>query len=184
MTDTTLLTEIRTVKAQAEQLYSQAEIESALDTLAADISYELSDKNPLLLCVLNGGMVTLGELLLRLDFPLELDSINATRYQNLTSGGQVEWRLEPATALQGRTVLIIDDILDEGITLQAIIQYCQVKGAEAVYSAVLVDKLLDNEKPVQADFVALETENRYLFGWGMDYKGYLRNVTGIYAVKD
>lgn len=180
----TLLTEVRTVEQEAELLYSKTEIETALDTIATDISQKLSDKNPLLLCVLNGGIITMGELLLRLDFPLELDSIIATRYQNLTSGGKTEWRLEPKISLQGRTVLIIDDILDEGITLKDIISYCQDKGAQATYSAVLVNKLLDKEKPVQADFVALETENRYLFGWGMDYKGYLRNASGIYAVKN
>ena len=97
---------------------------------------------------------------------------------------RLTWILKPGTPLTCRTVLIVDDILDEGLTLEAIYQYCREKGAVSIYSAVLVDKILDRPKPVQADFVGLQTENYYLFGYGMDYKGYLRNASGIYACKD
>ena len=89
--------------------------------------------------------------------------------------------MKPGTPLKGRTILIIDDVLDEGITLAAIKAYCLEQGANAVYCAVLIDKLLGHEKPIKADFVGLEVENRYLFGYGMDYKGYLRNAAGIFA---
>jgi len=88
------------------------------------------------------------------------------------------------STLTDRTVLIIDDILDEGITLSTIYDYCIAQGARAVYSAVLIDKKIGRDKPIQADFVGLETENRYLFGYGMDCKGYGRNAAGIYACKD
>jgi hypoxanthine phosphoribosyltransferase len=144
----------------------------------------LAECNPLLLCVLNGGIPTFGKLLTRLTMPLTIDSINASRYQNQTSGGSIDWLLKPQTPLNGRTVLVVDDILDEGITLQAICDYCREQAAAAVYSAVLVDKILDHEKPISADFIGLTVENRYLFGYGMDYKGYLRNAPGIYACKD
>ena len=116
--------------------------------------------------------------------PLTIDAIDASRYQNQTSGGIIEWLVKPETPLKGRTILIVDDILDEGITLEAIYSYCRGQGAAAVYSAVLVDKILDHEKPVTADFIGLEVENRYLFGYGMDYKGYLRNAPGIYACQE
>ena len=86
--------------------------------------------------------------------------------------------------MQNRTILIVDDILDQGLTLNAIYQYCLNKGATSVYSAVLIDKILDHEKPIKADFVGLQVENRYLFGCGLDYKGYLRNASGIYACKE
>ena len=89
--------------------------------------------------------------------------------------------LKPTTPLSGRSVLIIDDVLDEGITLAAIKDYCLEQGAIEAYTAVLVDKLLDHDKPIHADFVGLTVENHYLFGYGMDYKGYLRNAAGIYA---
>jgi hypoxanthine phosphoribosyltransferase len=179
-----MLEEIKHVQATADLLHSEQEIELAIDKMAQEINIALADRNPLLLCVMNGGVVTFGKLLTRLSIPLTIDAINASRYQNLTSGGSIEWLAKPVTSLKGRTVLLVDDILDEGITLQAICQYCREQGATAVYSAVLVDKILDHQKPITADFIGLKVENRYVFGYGMDYKGYLRNAPGIYACKE
>jgi hypoxanthine phosphoribosyltransferase len=176
-----MLNEIKHVQATADLLYDQKRVEKAIDAMAEKINLLLADRNPLLLCVINGGIVTAGKLLTRLNFPLTVDAIKASRYRNQTSGGAVEWLLRPGESLNGRTVLIIDDILDEGVTLNAIYEYCREQGASSVYSAVLVDKLLDRPKPIQTDFVGLTAENRYLFGYGMDYKGYLRNAPGIYA---
>jgi hypoxanthine phosphoribosyltransferase len=152
--------------------------------MAADINSKLADSNPLVLCVMNGGIVVSGKLLTRLTMPLNVDAINASRYRNQTFGGGIEWILKPRASLQDRTVLIIDDIFDEGITLAAIYEYCIEQGARAVYSAVLIDKNIGRDKPIKADFVGLTTENRYLFGYGMDYKGYCRNAAGIYACKE
>ncbi len=176
--------EIKHVQATADLLHSEQEVEAAIDKMAQEINIALADRNPLLLCVMNGGIPTFGKLLTRLTMPLTIDAIDASRYQNQTSGGIIEWLVKPETPLKGRTILIVDDILDEGITLEAIYSYCRGQGAAAVYSAVLVDKILDHEKPVTADFIGLEVENRYLFGYGMDYKGYLRNAPGIYACKE
>lgn len=179
-----MLKEIQHVLATADLLHSEAQVEAALDTMAEQINALLADRNPLVLCVMNGGIVVAGKLLTRLTMPLNVNAINATRYQNQTSGGAIEWVLKPSTPIKDRTVLIIDDILDEGITLAAIYQYCLEEGASSVYSAVLVDKQLGREKPIVADFIGLDVENRYLFGYGMDYKGYLRNMAGIYALKE
>jgi hypoxanthine phosphoribosyltransferase len=176
-----MLKEIQRVKADADLIYSEAQVEAALDKMAAAINRELADSNLLVLCVLNGGIIAAGKLIPRLSMALTLDSINASRYQNQTSGGTIEWVLKPGTPIKDRTLLIIDDVLDEGITLAAIKAYCLEQGATAVYCAVLIDKLLGHEKPIRADFVGLEVENRYLFGYGMDYKGYLRNAAGIFA---
>jgi hypoxanthine phosphoribosyltransferase len=180
----TMLEEIKHVQATADLLHSEQEVEAAIDNMAQEINTALADRNPLLLCVINGGIVTVGKLLTRLTIPLTIDSIHASRYQNQTSGGSIKWLVKPETPLKDRTVLIVDDILDEGITLEVIYQYCREQGATAVYSAVLVDKILDHEKPVTADFIGLKVENRYLFGYGMDYKGYLRNAPGIFACKE
>jgi len=179
-----MLEEIKRVQATADILYSEQRVEAALDNMATTINQQLADSNPLVLCVMNGGIVTAGKLLTRLTMPLTIDAINASRYQNQTSGGEITWLLKPKATLTDRTVLIIDDILDEGITLAAIHRYCLEQGAKAVYSAVLLDKKLDHTKPIAADFVGLEVENRYLFGYGMDYKGYLRNAAGIFACKE
>jgi len=179
-----MLKEIQHVQASADLLHSEQEVEAALDKMAEQINYLLADRNPLVLCVMNGGIVVAGKLIPRLTMQLNIDAINASRYQNQISGGAIEWVLKPGMPLENRTILIIDDVLDEGITLAAICQYCIEQGATSVYTAVLIDKILDHDKPIKADFVGLEVENRYLFGYGMDYKGYLRNAAGIYACKD
>jgi hypoxanthine phosphoribosyltransferase len=176
--------EIEHIRVTADLLHSVADIEAALDKMAREINSTLADRTPLLLCVMNGGVVTFGNLLTRLTMPLTIDAINASRYQNQMSGGSIEWLIKPKTPLKGRTVLLVDDVLDEGITLAAIVGYCKEQGAAAIYSAVLVDKILCHPKPLNADFIGLTVENRYLFGYGMDYKGYLRNAPGIYACKE
>jgi hypoxanthine phosphoribosyltransferase len=180
-----MLNEIDKIKTDAICLYNEQEVEAALDLMAAAITVRLHDQNPLALCVINGGIIVTGKLLPRLDFPLNLDSINASRYRNTTTGGEaVHWLYLPATPLTGRTLLIIDDILDEGHTLRAIVDHCREQGAAAIYTAVLLDKQLPKEKPITADFVGLQVANHYLFGYGMDYKAYLRNAAGIYACKE
>lgn len=180
-----MLEEITRVKQHAVLLHDEAAMESALDTMATAINATLANQNPLVLCVINGGIIATGKLLTRLDFPLTLDSIHASRYRNQTAGSSdIHWLYKPTTPLQDRTVLLVDDILDEGHTLKAIIDWCKEQGAKDVYSAVLLDKNLPQTKPVQADFVGLKVANHYLFGYGMDYKGYLRNTAGIYACKD
>lgn len=165
-------------------LFSMAEIDSALDKMAQEIHDRLSDKNPVLLCVLIGGLVPLGNLIPRLNFPLEIDYVHATRYQGAMSGGTLNWIAKPRTDLRGRTVLVVDDILDGGITLNEILKDISAMGAEKVYSAVLVDK---HQKRVpeglqKADFVGLRIDDHYVFGYGMDYKEYLRNAPGIYKI--
>jgi hypoxanthine phosphoribosyltransferase len=179
-----MLKEIKYIQETADLLYSEQQVEAALDKMAEQINTALADLNPLILCVINGGIVVAGKLITRLTIPLTLDAINATRYQNNTLGGNVEWLLKPKTPIKDRNLLIIDDILDEGLTLLAIKDYCLEQGAASVYSAVLLDKNLGRVKPVSADFIGLQVENRYLFGYGMDYKGYLRNAPGIYACKE
>lgn len=179
-----MLKEIKYIQETADLLYSEKEVEAALDKMAEQINVLLADREPLLLCVMNGGVVVAGKLITRLSIPLTIDAINASRYQNQTSGGSIKWILKPGTSLKDRTVLIIDDVLDEGITLAAIYEYCLNQGASSVYSAVLVNKILDHEKPITADFIGLDVTNGYLFGYGMDYKGYLRNASGIYACKE
>jgi hypoxanthine phosphoribosyltransferase len=179
-----MLKEINYIKTNADLLFNEQEVEAALDKMAEQINVLLAGRNPLLLCVMNGGIVVAGKLITRLTIPLNIDAINASRYQNQTAGGSIEWILKPGSPLKDRTILIIDDILDEGITLAAIYHYCLEQGATSVYSAVLVDKMLDHEKPVTADFVGLKVADRYLFGYGMDYKGYLRNASGIYACRE
>lgn len=170
---------------EAELLHPAQEVNAMLDRMAAEITTELHDKNPLALCVMNGGLIVAGHLLTRLDFPLEQDYLHATRYRGDTSGGKtIAWLHKPEVPLQDRHVLLIDDILDEGHTLREISGWCREQGAAAVYVAVLADKQHDRRvSGITADFPALPLVDRYVFGFGMDYKKYWRNANGIYAVK-
>jgi len=170
------------VLASARQLYSQAEVEQALDRMARSISERLAGQDPVVLCVLNGALIPMGYLLTRLDFPLRQDYIHATRYRGDTRGAELAWIGQPSTPLARQTVLLVDDILDEGITLAEIVRYCRDAGAGAVYSAVLVEKRHDRGNGFEADFVGLQVPDRYVFGFGMDYWGYLRNMPGIYMI--
>ncbi|MGA7802538.1 MAG: hypoxanthine-guanine phosphoribosyltransferase [Gammaproteobacteria bacterium] len=176
--------QVRTVLSEADRLYTAAEVDAALDRMAAQITGTLGERNPIVLCVMTGGLVPAGHLITRLDFPLQLDYLHATRYRGETSGGQLHWITRPTFDLKDRSVLVVDDILDEGLTLGAIVSFCRQEGAREVYSAVLVDKHHDRRpEPIHADFVGVEVGDRYVFGYGMDYKGYLRNAAGIFAVR-
>lgn len=175
---------INSVYDKSTCLYTTEQVEAALDRMAVDIHAKLHDKNPVLLCVMIGGMVPLGNLLPRLDFPLEVDYVHATRYTGEIYGGELQWKVRPSLDLTNRTVLVVDDILDGGVTLAAILDEVKLLGASEVYSAVLVDKYRNraaNGLP-HADFVGLQVENHYIFGYGMDYNEYLRNAPGIFVV--
>lgn len=175
---------IREVYAKATCLYTKQDVEAALDKMAHDINLKLADTNPIFLCLVVGGIIPLGNLLPRLDFPLEVDYIHATRYRSGTRGGEVQWKAEPSRSLQGRTIVVVDDILDGGLTLASILDHCKEKGAAKVFSAVLVDKRHPREPGglAKADFTGLVVDDHYVFGYGMDYKEYLRNAPGIFAV--
>ena len=175
---------IRDVQAAAEQIYSADQLEEAIDRMASAIEQHLAGENPLVLCVMIGGLVLSGRILTRLNFPLEVDYVHATRYRGEMHGSQLHWMVKPLGSMRDRAVLLIDDILDGGWTLAAIHQFCLAEGARQVDAAVLLDKLRDGKAPYQARFVGLPVPDRYVFGYGMDYKGYLRNAAGIFAVAD
>ncbi len=172
------------VRNTAECLYSTAQVEEALESMAMAISARLAHANPILMCVMNGGLIPMGKLLTRLDFRLQADYLHATRYRDQTTGGELSWKARPHLEIKDRTLLIVDDILDEGLTLQEIVNYCTTAGAREVLTAVLVEKLHARKYGLKrADFVGLQVPDRYVFGYGMDYKGFLRNAPGIFAVK-
>ena len=175
--------EVDEVFAHADLLYTAAEVDSALDKMAEAINLKLGTEYPIIICPMIGGVVVTGQLLIRLTFPLEVDYIHATRYRDETTGKDLQWLRKPQPNITGRTVLILDDILDIGITLEQIFQACEEAGAGRIYTAVLVEKQINKPRGLEhADFTGLTVPDRYVFGYGMDYKGFLRNCSGIYAV--
>ena len=172
------------IQQQSHALFTKAQVEQAISRMAEHITAELSQHNPVVLCVMTGGLVVCGQLITQLHFPLEMDYIHATRYQNSTTGHDLTWRAEPKPSLQDRTVLLVDDILDGGITLSATRDFCLKAGAKSVHTAVLLNKPSGRlpEGLQNADFVGLTVGPHYVYGYGLDYQGYLRNADGIYAV--
>lgn len=179
-----MLDEIQTVQDNAELLYSAEEVEHALEKMAKEITLVFSDRNPIVLCMMIGGMITAGKLIPLLNFPLQIEYIHATRYHGTTQGEALQWIRKPTHSLHDRSVLLIDDILDHGITLAATIQACKNQQAKYIKTAILVDKQVAQERQLKhADFTGLMVPDRYIFGYGLDYKTYLRNAHGIYAIK-
>ncbi len=173
------------VRANADCLCDEAEVNAAYDRIAVALEREYVNLNPLVLVVMSGGMVPAAELLKRITFAFELDYLHATRYRGATTGGGLLWKRQPQVELTGRHVLVIDDILDEGRTLLAVRKALQEQVPASLKVAVLAEKHPATRVPgAEAEFVGLQLPDRYVFGCGMDYKEYWRQLPGIYAVHE
>jgi hypoxanthine phosphoribosyltransferase len=167
----------------ADQLFTKAELDAAIAGMGRQIADRLAGATPVLLTVMNGGLIFGGALALAIPSDLEFDYVHATRYHGGTRGSELLWIKQPRLSLRGRIVLLADDILDEGYTLRAIREFCIDQGAREVLIAVLCRKLHDRAAPgIAADFVGVEVPDRYVFGFGMDYHEQGRNLPGIYAI--
>lgn len=176
--------EAQEVLKNADCLHDAAAVSAAYGRMATAISAEYAGKNPLILCVMIGGLHPTSEITQRLKFPFEIDYLHASRYRGETTGGGLVWKASPATPLHGRHVLVIDDILDEGYTLAAILEALNKQESASLKVAVLAEKIHQRKaKGIKADFIGLTVEDRYVFGCGMDYKEYWRQLPAIYAVK-
>ena len=171
------------ILVQADCLVNTGECRTALERVARDIKLAAGGEFPLVLAVMGGAVVFAGQLLPLLDFPLEFDYLHVSRYGSKTSGGSLTWKVEPKENVRGRTVIVLDDILDEGETMHAIRERVLALGAVRFLSAVFCEKLIEKPKPIRADFVGVTVPNRYVFGYGMDVSGIWRNLPAIYAVQ-
>jgi len=168
----------------SERISSADEVQAAVRRVAGEIHGSLAESYPLVLVVMAGAGGFAGQLLPLLHFPLDLDYVHASRYGKETAGGALEWRVAPPQGVRDRTVLLLDDILDGGNTLLASRERLLELGATRVLSAVLVEKQLARSRPVRADFVGLRIPDRFVFGCGMDAKGYWRNLPEIRAMTE
>src|SRR3954465_14952558 len=163
---------------------SAGEVQAAIRRVATEIEQRLSGAYPMVFAVMGGAVVFAGQILPLLRFPLDFDYVHASRYGSATRGAGVEWRVSPPDLAKGRSVLVLDDILDHGETMTVIRDRILELGAREVLCAVLVEKKLSIEKPIKADFVGLSIPDRFVFGCGMDAKGYWRNLPEIRAMKE
>ena len=181
--------DLKDALAHSDLLHDRQAIDTAIARMADAIRHDYAHQRPLMLTVMHGGMLFASELALELGqgpaLDLEFDFLHATRYRGNTSGTDLIWKHRPETALRGKHVLIADDILDEGYTLDAIRTWCRELGAVDVRIAVLAWKRHDRCVPgMRADYVGLEVPDRYVYGYGMDYHEQGRNLPAIYALRD
>jgi len=168
---------------ESDLVSSAEEVQAAVERVAAEVEKRLGDAYPLVLAVMGGAIVFAAQILPKLRFPLDFDYIHASRYGAATRGASLEWRVTPPKHLAGRHVLVLDDILDAGDTMAAIRDRLLELGARSFQCAVLVEKKLEKAKPIHADFCGLTIPDRFVFGCGMDAKGFWRNLPEIRAMK-
>jgi hypoxanthine phosphoribosyltransferase len=175
----------RSARREARRLHSARDVSQALDRMAAKLAPRLARTNPVVLAVMHGGAFAALELCKRFAFPHEFDYVHVTRYRGRTRGGTLKWRVRPAKSLAGRTVLVVDDILDHGTTLRALVTELEQVGVKKCLSAVLVVKRLARRRARPRVTVSgLVVDDVYVFGSGMDYRGYWRALRGIYALAE
>jgi hypoxanthine phosphoribosyltransferase len=170
--------------ADADLLFGRTDLESVIADMGRRIDAVLDGERAVFLTVMNGALIFAGHLALAIRTDMEFDYVHATRYRGATSGSELHWLREPAVDLAGRTVLLVDDILDEGHTLKAVRDDCLRRGARRVLVVSLCTKQHDRlVEGITADFNGVELPDRYVFGFGMDYYEQGRNLPGIYALK-
>lgn len=177
-------TDVLSARERAEEIVCGQRVQFAIDQTAVRIGARLASENPLLLCVLQGGLNYTAELARRLLFPLQLGYVHVGRYGDRTSGRDLRWIARPSVEVAGRTVVLVDDVLDQGVTLGELVRWANEAGARRVITTVLVEKEIARPGRLAVDFAVLHCPDRYLFGCGMDYRGYWRNLPSIYALPE
>jgi len=172
------------VLLNSEVIFSEGEVQAAVLRMAQQINAAMAELHPLVLSVMGGAVVFTGQLLPLLNFPLDFDYVHVSRYGNSQQGGEMHWKVAPHENVRGRVVLVVDDILDEGETLNAVKQRVMALGATSFYSAIFADKRNGKTKPIKADFVGVDVPDRFVFGYGMDIHGAWRNLPAIFATKE
>ena len=177
----------RSLLDNAEQIVSHEEVLAAVKRVAARLNARFGDPRdtnfPLVLGVMGGAVVFTGHLLPQLDFPLEFDYIHVSRYGDDDQGGRVIWKVIPRPNVAGRTIIVLDDILDEGETLAQVKKRLLDMGAAEVIITVFADKIIKRSKPLKADIIGLTIPDKFVVGFGMDIYGYWRNLPGLWAIR-
>lgn len=167
----------------ARQVVSETGVEAAWTRLAEGVQPLVGGGDLVLLGVLLGGAVSLVQISTRLKGDFQMDACRVSRYGHGTRGGELRWLAPPELSLAGRDVVVVDDIFDEGWTLEFVVERCRELGARSVRTAVLVRKLHRRPvAPLVPDFVGVETGDDFLFGCGMDHQGRWRHLPAIWAL--
>ncbi|MBF0657809.1 hypoxanthine-guanine phosphoribosyltransferase [Psychrobacter sp. NZS113] len=177
--------EIEKTLRNSECLISSIEVAAAYERLAAQLNLHYAGLNPIVMVVMNGGLIPAGQLLTHLTFYHRMHYIHATRYRDNEGTNELDWKYKPDVSIEGEHVLLIDDIFDEGITLKTVVEELSKEKPLSLESCVLLNKEHDRKvEGFDVDFVGINVADRYVYGCGMDFHGYLRHLPGIYAIKE
>lgn len=160
----------------------ESEILQAVDRIAGRMSEELADKNPLFLAILNGSFVFAADLLRRIDVAGQVSFIRLSSYSGTDSSGDVLKVIGLTEQVNGRNVVVIEDMIDSGLTMNRLTAHLSALGAADLKVAVLFMKPEALRYDVKADYVALSIPNDFVVGYGLDYDGYGRNLRDIYTL--
>mgnify|MGYP003646143212 CR=1 FL=1 len=177
--------QLQEVRDSSDLIFSASQIQTAVENMGLELETRIRDKDAIFICVMNGGIIITSDLLRSIDCDVRLDYLQVARYRDKTVGGSLHWLKEPQLSLENQTVVLVDDIYDEGYTMEELVSYCKRHGAKEVITAVLLLKRKSTPQvDLKPDIFGLEVNDRYVYGYGMDYKGYLRNVSAIYAISE
>lgn len=168
---------------QSHVVHAHADLLREIARVGREIDTTLAGQSAVFLTVMNGALIFAGHLALAIKTPLEFDYVHATRFHGGTEGRDLKWLRRPAIKLEGRQVILVDDILDEGHTLKAVRDACLEAGAAQVHLAVLcVKRHARRCEGIKADFQGVDVPDAYVFGFGMDYHELGRNLPDILAL--
>jgi hypoxanthine phosphoribosyltransferase len=173
------------ILSRSHLIYTHEEIVSAIDLLAEKLNRKFKNKKALILPVLTGAIPFVGMLLPRLSFTIEVNYFHVSRYQNNVGTNQIKITHQPSPeSVLNQEVLVLDDILDEGITLNLINEQLITMKPKSITNVVLFEKQLDIKKEISADYVGLDVPDAYVFGFGLDFNGAGRNIPDLYAFNE
>jgi len=159
-----------------------SELKKAIWQIAEKINRDLKDKNPLMVCILNGSFMFSADLMKLIEFPCQISFVKFASYEGMGSTGKVKQLIGFNEELKGRTIVLLEDIVDTGITIENSIQQLKDLGAKDVHVATLLFKPEAYKKDLQLDYIGLEIPNEFIVGYGLDYNGFGRNLPDIYSV--
>lgn len=160
----------------------EADILKEIDRLADRLNRDLEGKNPLFLCVLNGSFVFAADLFRRITIPAEISFVKLASYEGTASTGVIKEVIGLSENIAGRTVVVVEDIVDTGCTMQKLLENLGTRSPESIHICTLLLKPEKLKVPLNVEYVALEIPNDFIVGYGLDYDGYGRNLRNIYTV--
>lgn len=163
---------------------SKQQIEDKISEIAKELTTRLADKNPLFLCILNGSFMFAADIMKNVNIPAEISFIKLASYEGTSSTGKISELIGLNKDIKGRTVVIIEDIIDSGLTMQHLLETLKEKDPENIIVTSLLVKPDNLKVDLDIDYCAFSIPDKFIIGYGLDYNGYGRNYPNIYVIKE